>query len=628
MQRQFLIILLSLLALTGLDTLPVQAAAPVIAAENGEKTANDTLSEKIYLPPVTVEADKDRFTPGKIARTATGKWMEFNTGSVLEALKYFPDVRIAEYGTGGSLKTVNIDGFNGSRVAVNFEGLPMNSQQNGTVDFSYIPLNAVNEIGVKYGGNAPEGGSSAMGGVVNLSLFPAEITNQARLRLSYGSFDNKSVAFTGKWAKSAENGFIFSVSGSSGKDDYPYREFSDEKKVYNGDYTRQDFTLGWRLNIDRIHEIRLFGFYTGGESGIPSASRYNTARQKNADQYYGIKYRYRFKRLGELAFTGGYIRQNLGYDNPAFAVKDDYLNQAYYAAAKFHIRGLNRLRLGLNYRLNTLASTQIDEKREADINFSLIGQHTFIWGIYSLVLNAGGNLFYSDYDGRTHPDYRAGIKLIGEKYDLYLSLHSGFRKPTFNDRYWPGSGNPDLKTESSRHFTAGIKIPFRSWLEISFDYTRYIAEDLIRWVQGSANLWRPENMDRVDGNIINFRVSGEFSTLAYVGGITRQRVDKGGGQLRLTPEFTGNFHVFYRPFSSLTFFAGSLFESKKYLSDGVENYFLPEYGILNAGVSVTFSSLRVSLKINNLTDEQYYIQPDFPMKGRNYSFMFEYGIGE
>ena len=80
-------------------------------------------------------------------------------------------------------------------------------------------------------------------------------------------------------------------------------------------------------------------------------------------------------------------------------------------------------------------------------------------------------------------------------YQILFNASKNFRMPTFNDLFWPGSGNPDLKAETSLQAELGNKFQFKN---IRFDITAYYnsIENLIQWIPiGSISV--PQNVYQV-----------------------------------------------------------------------------------------------------------------------------------
>jgi len=93
---------------------------------------------------------------------------ETNAKNLGEALQNVGDSFIKNYGGVGSLETVSLRGSTDAQVLILIDGQRLNNAQQGSVDLSSIPTNAIERIEVVKGGNAAMYGSDAIGGVINI----------------------------------------------------------------------------------------------------------------------------------------------------------------------------------------------------------------------------------------------------------------------------------------------------------------------------------------------------------------------------------------------------------------------------------------------------------------------------
>jgi len=88
------------------------------------------------------------------------------------------------------------------------------------------------------------------------------------------------------------------------------------------------------------------------------------------------------------------------------------------------------------------------------------------------------------------------------------SWGEAFRAPTFNDLYWPTSGNPNLDPESSESYDITLK--FHN--ENSHFYATVFhnsVDNLIAWAPNSSGAWQPSNIN-------NAKMEGVELELAYI----------------------------------------------------------------------------------------------------------------
>jgi outer membrane cobalamin receptor len=96
---------------------------------------------------------------------------------------------------------------------------------------------------------------------------------------------------------------------------------------------------------------------------------------------------------------------------------------------------------------------------------------------------------------------------------LRIRTHLGraFRAPTFNDLYWPKSGNSEIKPEHGNTFQLGLDWKVNE--NLGFSMTAFVREtkDLISWVPDTAGIWRPTNID--ESEIFGITGNGKIELL-------------------------------------------------------------------------------------------------------------------
>ena len=99
--------------------------------------------------------------------------------TIQEILSQQPGVDVQEYGSLGQYSTIGIRGSSAAQVTVLLDGVKLNTVSGGAVDFSSVPLDAIDRIEIIRGGVTTQFGSDAIGGVVNI------ITKRARKKQSF-----------------------------------------------------------------------------------------------------------------------------------------------------------------------------------------------------------------------------------------------------------------------------------------------------------------------------------------------------------------------------------------------------------------------------------------------------------
>lgn len=101
-------------------------------------------------------------------------------------------------------------------------------------------------------------------------------------------------------------------------------------------------------------------------------------------------------------------------------------------------------------------------------------------------------------DNEAYGDEVTGSLALGYQVDNYhtlrASMGTAFKAPSFNDLYWPNSGNPDLNPEKSESVEVGVRGQYNQWFwDLAAFQNDY--DDLIAWAPTSSGLWAPQNIN-------------------------------------------------------------------------------------------------------------------------------------
>jgi len=195
-----------------------------------------------------------------------------------------------------------------------------------------------------------------------------------------------------------------------------------------------------------------------------------------------------------------------------------------------------------------------------------------------------------------------------------VNTGTGFRAPSFNDLYWPNSGNADLRPETSetheilvRHFTNALNI------ELSIYDTE--VEDLISWDEVSKGVWKPSNVDKATMQGVDLTASyqqGDFHHQLNAGYVDTEDA-KTKDELLRRPKLSANYTLAYQ------WEAWNFNSTVSYRDESIDKSKLDSYWLFDLGAQwqVTDSVL-LSAKINNLFDEEYETATNYFADGRNF----------
>ena len=182
---------------------------------------------------------------------------------------------------------------------------------------------------------------------------------------------------------------------------------------------------------------------------------------------------------------------------------------------------------------------------------------------------------------------------------------TGFRVPTFNDLYWPGFSNPNLKPERTENTEVFVEYANDAQTSrLTGYYTD--AEDLI---SNAANI--------SEAKIKGLSLTSDWNMNAFIFGLGYDYLDAKDKTANST---SYNQQLAYRPKNSGMIYIGyqqPMFDVRleaKHTDDRVtaENNKLDSYTLLNlSGSAYITPKLRANLRIDNITDEEYTLASQF-----------------
>lgn len=581
---------------------------------------NDSI---VRLNEVTVsDSQLRKFSNSQSVLRLNDSIIRKNRTSLTSLLNYNSVVYFKENGL-GMVSSPSFRGTTAQQTAVIWNGININSLFNGQTDFNAISTRGFNSISVRAGGGSPVYGSSAIGGSIHLNndlSFGNKFENV--LELAYGSFNtfngNYSIAVSDERFSAQA-----SISRNSSDNDYPY--LNTKLKNENGQFYNTSLNVNFGYRLDSKNLLKFYSYlfesqrHFSGTLAAPSKSKYLDLNTRNLLEWVGSYGKFTSKT--KVAFLSEKYKY---YENAATSIFND-------ATAKTIIA-----KYDLGYRLNPkmewnaiIDFTQTKgEGEEIGINTRRIGSGVL------LLKHSPFKRFLYEIAVRKEitNDYKSPVLFsVGTNYSLtnfYKVKVNGsrnFRIPTFNDLYWQGSGNTNLKPESSYQVELGNDFKFKN---IGFSVTGYYIKikDLLRWTPNAGGNWTPSNVSNVatygaEVLVNSTKKIGKSrldlnATYAY----TVSRDEEKQKQLIYVPfhKFTAALAYSYKNISAhyQYLYNGKVFTS----SDNF--YSVDDYLVSNLGATYDFGkkkNFQLGVDVLNLFNENYQSVSPRPMPGRNYS---------
>ncbi len=626
-------------------------------------------TSRYKVAPVQVEAarvEPARLVSGSsLAILSDSQFTRLNIRQSSDILRMLPGVFIHEYGGLGGIKTVSLRGATAAQSAISIDGMSLNSSQNSIVDLSLIPTGILSEVSVHDISDLSASNANAIGGTVLMHTRSlSDSVSHLRATLSYGSWNELSADIRSSFALGAS---YFAALG------FMHRRCDGNYSFAFNNFGRTE-TLQ-RQNAD-LSEYQVHAQIEGSGAGVNTKSLLiatqsdrgapGSVTQGNVGQS--------FARLNDQqVILIEKIKFNLDSEQALSLSLSAKLSKQVYADRSSQSIGVaftNTFReqdwgLHLHTRRNVLSWLQAESSADlgraalqgdllsagvgksvqrinAGIGFSLSTRTLLVTNSLSLTPLVGLR-FDALSDARPFLSPRAGLILqYTDILVMRLNWARAFRQPSFNELYYQNYGSTNLSAETSESVSAGFDLhlpqvaSIQSTLALS-TFHRYTTNQIMA-VPRSPLTWSAVNIGVVEANgletaaalsldsIVHIRVSYTYQDVrdARSGSIHE------GQRIIYTPDqllaLSAGFDVL-----GFRFGAQFSFVSRRYSqADNAPESLLPACTTIGCSVERRFrfaqvyASLRFSL--DNLTDQQYIIIPNYPMPGRSFRLSVDVGL--
>ena len=561
--------------------------------------------------------------------------------TVTDVVKTLPGVEVVSNGGRGQLSSLRVRGGTSSQTLVLVDGVRSASLTAGMTELNNLPLNQVERIEYIRGPRASIYGSDAIGGVINIITRPEQGTNQHKFNLGAGSNQQRQAAFSSA-SQVGEAGQLKVAGGfddESGYNVQPLPGINDgDRHGHRGYNAMLDYQQALDSRWDLFGTARWFrniAQYQGiGFNNVTYQTEYFRAETWTENQSYQLGSRYHDDRyLSEL--RGAFSKQD-AYDYPDNNGRDQAVNRTY--TRQYSMNWVNSFKVNEFWTLGGGADWQRDmlddRSRSSGATYPADAKERDNTGLYALA-QFDNQTWQAELSGRSddneqfgrHNTWQTGAGWrFAEDYRLSARYGTGFRAPTFNDLYYPGSGNSKLKPEESKSSelmldgqTAGVE-----WRATGY---RNDFEQMIQWAPNSQGMWTPQNVGKAriegveleaefDTGWLSHRVSAEYKDPKdKVTDKQLQRVSRKGAKWITQAQWQQ--------------FDGSLswiYQGERYGNVANTNE-LGGYSLWNLAVGYKVTpALKVSGKINNLLDKEYQTAVGYPADERAYYVTMDYSL--
>ncbi len=418
--------------------------------------------------------------------------------TVSDALSLSSGLHVVDNGGLAGLKTVNLRGLGSAHTAIYLDGVRVGNVQSGQNDLGMLPLEDLATISVDYAQNA----------VSFRTARPEfrELPVAGKVKFYAGSF--------GTYLPSARLDFMFSdnlslsvnAAGIMSKGDFTY---GDGLQRTNNDLEQYRGGLDlWGLMLNGDYHVK--AYYSQAERGTPGAVSW-PSDDRQADKN---------------AFIQGYVRKSFGkLYTLRVSAKGSYDDIYYSSSWGDSNYGQTELQLNTSHGFNVAdwcnvsiaADVQWDKLASSIYNASRLSAFSALAASFkteSLLANVALE-FNGAFDKGALSRYAfspsADIRFrVFDGFDVLAFCRRAYRVPTFNELYYVGYGNPELRPEDAWMTDLGV--------EYSHDFTdvwrvnaklngfcNYLTDKIASApTADDPNIWAPYNIGKVLSTGIDF----------------------------------------------------------------------------------------------------------------------------
>lgn len=574
------------------------------------------------LRAVTVTTDKG------VVVSKTDTLSVANSFSVSDVLSQSPSLHVGDNGGAAGLKTVSLRGLGSAHTSVYIDGVRVGNVQSGQNDLGMSGIEGVSSVVVDYARNS-----------ISFNTSRPEFINgptTGTIRLHAGSFDT--------WQPYASFGFRLTenislsanASGLFSKGDFGY---SDGLVRQNNDL--EQIRAGLDIfGLSESGDYHIKAYYNSSDRGTPGPTDWPSEdRQADRNLFLQGVLNKAFSPSYTMRLSGKFSSDDISYSSSwgdsKYAQKEYQLNSSH----GFRIRRWWKMSFDADVQWDALTSDAYDASRLTA--FSALASSFRFRGFSADVALEYSGAFDTDGLSRNAWSPSASMRMtVLEGLEFHAFARHACRIPTFNELYYAGYGNPELRPEDAWLTDIGMEY-CRSFnggwtFKASVDVFYNALTDKITSAPTPEDpaIWQPYNIGRVrsegadagfvlihDG-VWDWSLDMKYSFLSAV-----DRTEGSEDYGHQIPYIAKHSLMLSGKLSWKDWTLAPIWQMKAGRKDGYGE--MPSWNTLDLNLSkkilrVGTGNMLLRLSIKNIFDCRYELVSGYPMQGRSIISGIEY----
>ena len=550
----------------------------------------------------------------------------YSSHNIVNIFNELPAMIVKSYGGMGGVKTLSLNGGQGDRIQVLFNGISINNEQSGNADISQIPIGLLDRIQFLPIGSSSRFGNSAMSGIINISSgFKPEFHFVSGYFNGGYNLNYSNSIINIKTQYGLNTGILNASQKINWTETGTYNPVLNTHKSYNWFISglNQKYFSPWINFKHNNYQISSSALFTNNQR-IHSGKVYGPSyfpKINDGIDLLGISFKKKNLKL-EFSFKNQWInyKSNSPYTPP---INTKHNLKVFKLDNEFLINSLSFFNRNI---LTKSSSNNTNPKDTSSIQIHFGFTFRNINNIINLYFTT--RTIFEKKEAQIHSYEIILNRYFGSLFHFSTTYSKNYKKPNFNDLYWKPFGNENLKTEYSDNFYINSEIGFKE-LKLNFNSHYIIYKNMIIWLPkpGNQEYWSPSNIESTisKGHVAILSLKG-FKNINSNISISKNTIINliTNHQNAYNPEWIFNWNTTYK-FHNLNFRYSYNYQSYRYINyteyDGKSLRKIPAYSTLNTLINYNFKLFNyqnsVAFLINNLMDTKFQSVYGYPELGRS-----------